>query len=285
MKNTNVEISKTSGFCMGVNNVVSIVDKLLEEGKKVCTLGPIIHNPKVVENFKNRGVKIVNKALEFEKDFSLVIRSHGVTKSELEYIQNQKFNYIDGTCPFVKKIHNIASKHSDKTDFLLVAGNENHPEVIGIRSYFSGKSFIFKNLEELKKIVSNNPELKNSSVLVIAQTTYNVEEWNKCTKYLEEEISGATVFNTICNTTGMRQKEALELSKNSDVMIVIGGKQSSNTLKLYNICSENAPTIWIEDADELENIDLKKYENIGIVAGASTPKSEINRAYEKICIL
>lgn len=279
----NAEISKTSGFCMGVSNVVSIVDKLLNEEKKVCTLGPIIHNPKVVENLKNRGVRIVNEASECEKNSSLVIRSHGVTKSELEYIQNQKFDYIDGTCPFVKKIHNIVSKYSETMDFLLVAGNENHPEVIGIRSYFSGKSFIFKNLEELKKIVSSNLELKNGSVLVIAQTTYNVEEWNRCTEFIKEEIADATIFNTICNTTGMRQKEALELSKSSDVMIVIGGKQSSNTLKLYNICSENAPTIWIEDADELENVDFKKYENVGIVAGASTPRSEINRAYEKIC--
>lgn len=281
----NVEISKTSGFCMGVSNVVSLVDDLANKEKKICTLGPIIHNPKVIDDFSNRGVKIIGKASECTPGSVLVIRSHGVTKSELEYIKNNIDKYVDGTCTFVKKIHKIASKYSDSKDYLLLAGDEKHPEVVGIRSYFKGKSFVFKNLEELNKILAENDDIKGGSVLVIAQTTYNTEEWNRCMGVIEKELPSATVFNTICNTTEMRQKEAKELSKKSDLIIVIGGKQSSNTLKLYSICSENTNTFWIEDADELENMDFGKCENIGIVAGASTPKSEIDRTYKKICTL
>lgn len=281
----NVEISKTSGFCMGVSKAVSLVENLIKEDKKVYTLGPIIHNPKVIEKFKNYGVKIINKASESSSDSVVVIRSHGITKSEFNYIKEQKINFVDGTCPFVKKIHDIVSKRSEDVDFLLIAGNSEHPEVIGIKSYFSGESFIFKNSDELKKIILSNNKLKSSSVLVIAQTTYNVEEWNSCTELLRHELPNATICNTICHTTNARQQEAKLLSKKSDLMIVIGGKQSSNTLKLYNICSENTKTIWIEDANELKDFNLEKYENIGIVAGASTPRFDINEVYEKICAL
>lgn len=280
----NIEIAKTSGFCMGVSNVVSLVDGLIKKGESVCTLGPIIHNPKVIEEFSNRGVKIINKSSKVTQDSVVVIRSHGVTKYEFDYIKERKINYVDGTCPFVKKIHNIVSKHSRTTKFLFIAGNSVHPEVIGIRSYFSGESFVFKNADELKKLILNNDKIKNSSVLVIAQTTYNINDWQECTEFIEHNLYDFKIFDTICNTTNLRQQEAMALSKKSDLMIVIGGKQSSNTLKLYNICSENAPAIWIEDADELKSVNLKKYNSIGIVAGASTPKSEINRAYKKICI-
>lgn len=281
----NAEISKTSGFCMGVGNAVSLVEDLLEKNKKVCTLGPIIHNPKVIEKFARKGVKIINKASESDFESVVVIRSHGVTKSELEYIKENNINFVDGTCRFVKKIHDIADKYSKVAEFLLIAGNSIHPEVVGIRSYFSGESFVFKNLDELKEIVSKNSKLKNSSVLVIAQTTYSTEEWGKCADFIKSKLPNAKIFNTICHTTNLRQQEARDLSKKSDLMIVIGGKQSSNTLKLYNICSENAPTVWIEDAKELESMNIKKYENIGIVAGASTPKADIDEAYQKICIL
>lgn len=280
----NVVVAKTSGFCMGVNNVVRLVDDLLKKNDKVCTLGPIIHNPKVIEEFSNRGVQIINNASDKSStDAIVVIRSHGITKSEFDYIKEQKINCVDGTCPFVKKIHNIVSKYSKAAQFLLIAGNSEHPEVVGIRSYFSGKSFVFKNSQELEKLILSNHELKNSSVLVIAQTTYSTQEWEKCLEFIKKELDGAIVFNTICNTTNLRQHEALILSKKSDLMVVIGGKQSSNTLKLYNICSENTPTIWIESAEELGNINFEKYENIGVIAGASTPKSEINKVYEKIC--
>ncbi len=281
----NVEIANTSGFCMGVKNVVTVVENLLEKGTKVCTLGPIIHNPKVIEDFKNRGVVIINKASECEFDSTMIIRSHGITRNEFEYIKNKGFKYVDGTCPFVKKIHNIVSKYSEKKQYLLIAGDKNHPEVIGIRSYFLGSGFIFKDINELKNIAKNNPHLKESSVLVVAQTTYDSASWSECTNFISEEFLNAEIFNTICNTTRLRQEEANALSKKSDLMIVIGGKESSNTFKLYNICSKNAPTVWIEDAEEIKNMDFKKYKNIGIIAGASTPSLEINKVYEKICIL
>lgn len=281
----NVEIASMAGFCMGVKNVVQTLENLLEKGVKVCTLGPIIHNPKVIENFKERGVLVINKASEYDFDFTMIIRSHGVTKNELRYIKDKGFKYVDGTCPFVKKIHSIVSKYSVGKKYLLIAGNENHPEVKGIRSYFTGDSFIFKNIHELKNIAKNNSKLKGSPILAVSQTTHDAADWQECSGFISKEFLNAEVFNTICNTTRLRQEEAKALSKKSDLMIVIGGKESSNTFKLYNICSQNAPTVWMEDSSEIKNINFKKYKNIGIVAGASTPSSEINKVYDKICIL
>ncbi len=274
-----IEVAKTSGFCFGVNRVVSITDRLLSENKKVCTLGPIIHNPDVIENFKNRKAVIINSPKDYISDSVLIIRSHGIIKTEFDYIINHKLNYIDTTCPFVKKIHNIVSKYSKDKKNLLLAGDINHPEVIGIKSYFSGKSFVFKNLEDLEKIIKNNDFLKNESILVVSQTTFSRYEWEKCIKFINNVLTNTLVFDTICNTTSLRQNEAENLSKKSDLMIVIGGKQSSNTHKLYDICSKNTHTLWIERVDDLKKTDLKKYEYIGIIAGASTPNEEVSRVY------
>lgn len=278
-----IRIAKTSGFCFGVNRAVEIVDNLLKDGKKVCTLGPIIHNSVVTKNFKERGAAVVEAPSFVPKEAVLVVRSHGVTKSTIEFIKSKNINYVDATCPFVKKIHNIVAKNSsDGNNILLIAGNENHPEMIGIRSYFNGVSYTFKDVTELKEIVQNHSNLINHSVIMVAQTTFSVKEWEKCVDFSTKVFTKIRFFDTICNTTSLRQEEALILSKKSDLMVVIGGKNSSNTHKLYDICSENAKTIWVEDINDLQKMDFSHYENISITAGASTPVSLVEQVYEFI---
>lgn len=278
-----IRIAKTSGFCFGVNRAIKIVDNLLTEGKKVCTLGPIIHNSVVTKNFKEIGAAVVEAPSFVPKEGVLVVRSHGVTKSTIDFIKSKNIDYIDATCPFVKKIHNIVAKNSfDGNNILLVAGDENHPEMVGIRSYFNGTSYTFKDVAELKKITQKYPNLINLSVIMVAQTTFSVKEWKKCVDFSTKVFTKIRFFDTICNTTSLRQEEAFILSKNSDLMVVIGGKNSSNTHKLYDICSENAKTIWAEDINDLQGINFSCYENISITAGASTPVSLVDKVYEFI---
>jgi 4-hydroxy-3-methylbut-2-enyl diphosphate reductase len=278
-----INIAKTSGFCFGVDRAINIVDDLLCQDKNVCTLGPIIHNPQVIDSLSRRGVKIVNHPSEISADDNvLVIRSHGITKSALEYIELKNIRYVDATCPFVKKIHRIVAEQSKEKAVLLAAGDELHPEMIGIRSCFNKKSHVFGSLEKLKKLVEKNPYLKKESTLVIAQTTFSTSEWAKCTNFINSLFTNATIFDTICNTTGLRQKEAKLLSKTSDLMIVIGGKYSSNTLKLYNICKKNVDTILVERPEDLPPNLSKRYGKIGVTAGASTPINFVKRICDSI---
>lgn len=281
-KEMKISIARTSGFCFGVNRAVKIVHDLLSSGKKVCTLGPIIHNPTVIENFKNMGVKIVEEPSLVPDDTVLVIRSHGVTKSILEYIRLKNIKYIDTTCPFVKKIHNIVIKFSDKNSLLLAAGDKNHPEMIGIISYFNGTSYVFKNFHELEEILKKISNKNYNDIIVISQTTFSIEEWEKCTLFLKNTFTNIKIFDTICNTTNSRQKEAEFLSKNSNLVVVIGGKQSSNTRKLYEICSTYTRTVWIENVDELVESIFYNCETISIVAGASTPTDLVSEVYNHI---
>lgn len=279
-----IEIAKTSGFCFGVGKAVKTVDELLKKGEKVCTLGQIIHNPHVVEDFENRGVKVVNSVADVPLNYIVVLRSHGCTKQDMEYINSNKIRHVDATCPFVKKIHKIVEENSDKK-ILFAAGNDNHPEMIGILSYFSGKKYVFKSEDELKEIINKTKISPDEKVFAVSQTTFNSKEWLKCTELMKKTFTNINVYDTICNTTNLRQLETENLSKLSDLMIVVGGKNSSNTLKLYDICRKNAPTIFIEAVDELPKNISKEYSKIGIVAGASTPKEiveQIKKCLEEV---
>ena len=270
----NIEISKNAGFCFGVKRAVSIVENLISENKKVYTLGPIIHNPQITENFKKNGVCVIddiNNLDNINKDSTIVIRSHGTDKKTFETLKLKNLNYIDATCPFVKKIHNIVSNEKNKNKILLIAGNENHPEVIGIAGNCCCKYYIFSKLEDLKKLINLKKFEENSEILVIAQTTFDVSEWNKSLNLLKNNYTNLQIFDTICNTTMIRQKEAENLAKKCDIMVVIGGKNSSNTIKLKNICEKHCKTYHIEKTNDLPLDKFKKFHNIGITAGASTP--------------
>ncbi len=265
-----IRLAKTAGFCFGVDRAVNLVYDLVEKGEKVCTLGPIIHNAQLVADLESKGVKIIENVSDAPEGYTIVIRTHGVERQIVDDIESRGLDYVNATCPFVTKIHNIVKKESASIP-VLVAGDKNHPEVLGIRSYCNGDSFVFKNEHELLEIIQNQHFDEKSEIICVSQTTFSLEEWKKCEKILKKVCTNCKIFATICNATSDRQEEAYEISKNSDAMLVIGGRHSSNTCKLQEVSSTNCPSFLIETADELKDIDLAGYEVIGVTAGASTP--------------
>lgn len=265
-----IKLAKTAGFCFGVNRAVNLVYKLVEDGEKVCTLGPIIHNQQLVEDLKSKGVNDISSPDACADGYKIVIRTHGIEKETLSDISNRGIDYIDATCPFVLKIHRIVSEAEQGT-VTLIAGDSNHPEVKGIRSFCVGSSHVFKNHEELAEIIDKYKIASEKTVICVSQTTFSTEEWKKCEKILKKVCTNCKIFDTICNATSERQAEALALAKECDAMLVIGGRHSSNTCKLKDVCSEYAPTFLIETAAELADMDFSRFNVVGVTAGASTP--------------
>lgn len=274
-------LAKSAGFCFGVNRAVTIVNNLLEEGKKVTTLGPIIHNPHMVAELAERGVEIADTPNDLSSmDRTLVIRSHGVPQSVIDEIEQKGISYENATCPFVSKIHQIVKDNSREGKVILIAGDENHPEVQGIVGHCEGEHYIFKNYEDLGKLLKKLENIENISICVVAQTTYDVKEWKNCLKLLKKVYTNAKIFDTICSATSIRQSEAEKLASISDIMVVIGGRQSSNTAKLFSVCKSKCErTYLIESAAELDDIALIDADIIGITAGASTPARIIKEVF------
>ncbi len=278
-----ITVAESAGFCFGVNRAVNIVLDLIAENKPVSTLGPIIHNKQMVLELESKGVTAVDSCEDAENGRTLVIRSHGVTEDVYKYLSDSKTEFVDATCPFVAKIHRTVSQQSDLGKTILIAGDENHPEVQGIIGHCHGNSYTFRNEEELIKLSDKFPFLKNTDVSVVAQTTFDVEEWKKCLKTLKKVYTKSNFFDTICNATSQRQSDALKLAQRSDLMIVIGGRHSSNTNKLYEICKKCCSrTYLIETADELKDISFRDDDKIGITAGASTPASIIKEVLDRM---
>lgn len=270
-----ITLAKTAGFCFGVDRAVKTLEKLANSGQKVCTLGPIIHNPQVVEHFKNKGVNIINDISELKDGTTVVLRTHGVEATITDYCEKNGIKYIDAACPFVKKIHKIVLENTNENTPLLIAGDKNHPEVIGIASRAKGDYFTFNSAQELENLLNNHQNLKTEPVILVSQTTFSIKEWKKCVEIANLLCTNALIFDTICNATEERQTEALVLSKKNDAMIIIGGRTSSNTAKLKAVCEQNCLTYLIETADELLDIDFSRINSIGVTAGASTPDSTI----------
>ncbi|HJD22973.1 MAG TPA: bifunctional 4-hydroxy-3-methylbut-2-enyl diphosphate reductase/30S ribosomal protein S1 [Firmicutes bacterium] len=266
-----ITLAKSAGFCFGVNKAVQTVNELLEQGKTVCTLGPIIHNPQVVNELAGRGVTTVSSPEEVPEGATLVIRSHGVSHAVYEELERLGREYCDATCPFVAKIHRIVAQESANGASVVIAGNEGHPEVTGIRGHCQGRSFVISSPEDLENLQKNNIISTNSPVVMVAQTTFNMDIWEKCSEIAKKVYTNIKIFDTICNATSERQKEAVALSQKCDIMVIVGGRQSSNTAKLRDVCSVYCPTVLIETADELSPALLRKARSIGVTAGASTP--------------
>ncbi len=271
-----ITVAKTAGFCFGVSRAIDIVEKLIESGSKVTTLGPIIHNPQMVGKLAKQGVKIADCPEDADSDTTVVIRSHGVTLDVMNRIEKCGLSYKDATCPFVKKIHKIVAEHSSKGEIILIAGDETHPEIQGIIGHLNGEYHTFKNCQELAILLDKFPDWKNKPLCLVAQTTFDIKEWKNSLKMLQKVCTNGKIFDTICSATSDRQTEAEELAKQSDVMIVIGGRHSSNTNKLYRICKSCCEqTYLIESCEELQPESYRSAERIGITAGASTPASII----------
>ena len=264
--------AETAGFCFGVNRAVNMVYELLEKGENVCTLGPIIHNPQLVEELSRKGVRIVESPEEVKDGETLVIRSHGVAASVTRKAEELGLKIADATCPFVAKIHKIVEEKSSDGYITIIAGDSNHQEVKGIIGHCKGEFYVVADTFELEKLLSDNGNFINKSLILVSQTTFNAEIWGNIQKKLKKVCTNAEIFDTICNATSMRQSEADALSKVNDAIIVIGGKHSSNTAKLFDVCRQNCSrTYYLETADELSGIDLSGCSSVGVVAGASTP--------------
>ena len=274
-----VYLAKSAGFCFGVNNAVNRVRELLDGGESVSTLGPIIHNPQVVDELAARGVTTVSDPADTPDGDVLVIRSHGVPQSVYDAIQAQGLRYCDATCPFVAKIHRIVAEHSEQGATVLIAGNPDHPEVLGIRGHCHGDVHIFRTPEELESLFTQHPELADTPCIMVVQTTFHQGVWKKCEEKAKKLCTNLKIFDTICSATAKRQDEAVELAQKCDLVVIVGGRESSNTAKLRDVCAAYCPTLWVETADELPRDRFVPGMTVGLTAGASTPADIIKEVH------
>lgn len=270
-----IRVASSAGFCFGVARAVNMLEDMLDKGQRVCTLGPIIHNPNFIEQLRQRGVLTVGEPDEVPEDYTLVVRTHGIPKQVRQQLIQRGTSFIDATCPFVAKIQSIVDEETRNNAVALIAGDSQHPEVQAIKSYCHGEAFTFNSDEELDEILQKNDNFSKKEVIFVSQTTFSVKEYKKCEKKLNSLCTNLKKFDTICSATSKRQREAFDLSQSSDAVIVVGGRNSSNTEKLYCVCRDNCPSYLIETADELRSIDFSEVRNVGITAGASTPDSII----------
>jgi len=262
-----IKVAKSAGFCWGVKRAVNMAVESIKkaEGRALC-LGELIHNKKEIERLKNLGMVFIEDMNDLKEGDTVVIRSHGVSPKVLEFLKRKGAEIVDATCPFVKDVHEKAMRLEKEGYPVLILGNARHPEVIGIAGHVKNP-MIINSLDELKKL----PPMKRLGV--VCQTTLNLSFFKEAVSILSLKVKDLKVYNTICSATSVRQKETLELAKEVDVMFVIGGKNSSNTTKLYQIAKEvNPKTYHIESKDEIEPDWLENSETVGITAGASTPQ-------------
>ena len=278
-------IAKSAGYCFGVKRAVNMVYQEAEEAKVlVYTYGPIIHNEEVVRDLKQRGVHVVRELKELENlpKGKIIIRSHGISRREHEAMKACGFEVLDATCPFVLKIHRLVEKYSKEGYRIVIAGNEHHPEVEGILGWVEGQpAYTVTSQEDIEKL----PLKEGEKVCLVAQTTFNYNKFQELVEIFLKKGYDISVVNTICNATEERQTEAKDIAAKVDAMIVIGGKHSSNTRKLYEICCrECAHTCLIQTLDDL-HLDLPKAVRlVGITAGASTPNKLIEEVQNYVRI-
>lgn len=256
---------------------------LLDENKRVCTLGPIIHNKELVEELERRGVLTVDEPGDVEKGRTVVIRSHGVPQSVYDQIAELGLDCADATCPFVAKIHRTAARESKAGKTVFIIGDKNHPEVQGVVGHCEGEYFTLDSPSQIEELAVKFPHLKNKDICVVAQTTFDVSQWKKCLETVKKVYTNPTFFDTICSATSERQSEAKALSEQSDFMVVIGDKNSSNTRKLYDICKERCPNTWLaQTSKDLPVREIQKAHSIGVTAGASAPARIIKEVLDKM---
>ena len=281
-----IETAKTAGFCFGVRRAVEMVQ---EEAAKaagrypVCTLGPIIHNDTVIRQLRDAGVTVIESPEEAPGDGVVVIRAHGVSLAVSRQLEEAGVRYADATCPFVAKVHRIVAAQPPET-VVLVAGDPGHPEVQGITGHCRGPFLVVQTGKELENAVLSLENFHKLPFVLVAQTTFNRQEWEKTAFSAKKVCTNLKIFDTICKATVVRQEEAARLSAQADAMVVIGGTHSSNTRKLYSICSANCPTVLVQEAEELPQHQglFSQASFIGITAGASTPVCIIKEVQETI---
>ncbi len=277
-----IRLAKSAGFCFGVKRAVEQVYTQADSGKKIYTYGPIIHNEEVVKDLEKKGVHVIDETnLDEVSEGTVIIRSHGVEKAVCDRIQERGLECVDATCPFVKRIHKVVEKESAAGKQIVIIGNATHPEVVGIMGWSSTPVVVIETEEEAENFVSEN----DREICVVSQTTFNYIKFHKIVEKLIKKGYNVSVVNTICNATEERQTEAREIAREADVMIVIGGKHSSNSRKLYEICAkECVHTYFIQTLADLKLELPKSVGLVGITAGASTPNNIIEEVQNYVRI-
>ena len=279
-----VTVAKTAGFCFGVKRAVEkVYDQIGRTEKRIYTYGPIIHNEQVVGDLREKGVEVIDSLEELKtlRDAVVVIRSHGVGKNVYEILKENDVEIVDATCPYVKKIHRIVEKQSAEGRKVLIIGSEDHPEVQGIKGWGDERTVVIEDMDDFLKL--QLPE--NEKLCIVSQTTFNYNKFKDLVEIISEKGYDISVLNTICNATRERQTEARSIAKEVDAMIVIGDKHSSNTQKLYEICSRECHnTYYIQTLDDFDMNQLRSVETVGITAGASTPNNIIEEVQNNVRI-
>ncbi len=288
-----VILADKAGFCFGVSRAVDTVYREIEDGvQPVYTLGPIIHNEAVIADLARRGVRVIDSTQEALAlpEGTVILRSHGVSRAIQEAIEASNLTLVDATCPFVRKIHDIVENYSKKGYFIIIVGSPDHPEVEGIVGWARPDgSCVIASTQEAECMDLGG----HDKICVVAQTTFPLNKFQDIVEIIRKkayykecattEISDFVVHNTICSATQERQESARELARRADAMIVIGGANSSNTQKLYEICSENCSnTYFIQTKEDLKDTDLSRFDCVGITAGASTPNNIIREVQEYV---
>jgi len=274
-----IKIAQSSGFCFGVKRAIDLAEKVAGNNKKVYTFGPLIHNPQEVKRLDKEGIKVIEEHSKIRKGI-LVLRTHGIEQKIHEKLSKRRnIEVIDATCPFVKRAQDIVKKLSYKSEQIVIVGEKTHPEVIALVSYGKGKCVVVEEKKDIKKI------RKTDVIHIVSQTTQSPKQFNNIVECISK-ISKVKIYNTICRATFDRQSAAERLAKSVDIMIVIGGKNSGNTRRLYQICSKIVKTYHIENVEEIKKSWFNNRTMVGITAGASTPNwiiENIKRRIEKIC--
>ena len=270
-----VILAKTAGFCFGVDRAVNMAYELANSGARAATLGQLIHNSLVTDDLAAKGVRIISSPAEAQRGETVIIRAHGVAAEVYEELKGTGAEICDATCPFVKKIHRIVAENSGDDTEVFIAGDPNHPEVIGIKGHCKGEVNIFNSEAELDEIIKNDGKNYDKRIIAVSQTTFSQKVWKICKEKIKKYYTNAKIFDTICFATRERQDEAALISKQSDMMIIIGDCHSSNTAKLKAVCSENCDTYLVERAAELNTINFSHCATVGVTAGASTPSAII----------
>ena len=279
-----VIVAKTAGFCFGVKRAVEQVYEQIEKAERpVYTFGPIIHNEQVVEDLAQKGVRVIDTEEELEtvRDAIVIIRSHGVGKHIYDLLERNGVTVVDATCPFVKKIHRIVQEQQAAGRRVIIVGNPDHPEVQGIRGWGDEGTLVVENADQIE----NLPVSTKDKLCVVAQTTFNYNKFQDLVEKFEKKGYDILVLNTICNATQERQVEARQIASQVDVMIVIGGRNSSNTQKLYEICRrECKDTYFIQTLGDFNPECVNSVRSVGITAGASTPNQIIEEVHTNVRI-
>ena len=276
-----ISIGKLAGFCGGVTNSVNKSYKLLDEYDNLYCLGELVHNQQVVDELESKGIKFVDSLDEVSQGSRVIIRAHGVPVSIYEEAKERGLELFDLTCPKVLAIHDLAKNLVNNGNYIVLVAQKDHPEAIGTISFCGEYSTIVESVEDVDNLRSLFSDSKLDKLAIICQTTFSVKKFKDICDEIGKVIDNVEVHDTICNATSMRQQETEDLSRSVDAMIIIGGANSSNTKKLYEISKNNNDnTFIVQTVDELKDKDFSKYKHIGVMAGASTPKKSIDEVIE-----